>query len=215
MIEILESVPYFRFFWEELEAFRQRIEELYKRDPQPTPEEAAKTHVVGDQTLWHMALFATNNILQSTPKARVVLDAFDYNLAHFLLFMHFVLACLHRQSHMSEEAWEKVKDQKNSGVFLTPFAIDRLEAPEPNGAAASALARLLVIEQYLDQQFFREFKCKSKEQRDQILDFDPRSDFQIRIEHDKLKTKIRSSWVIGKPRLSRLIPRRARPAPNK
>jgi serine/threonine protein kinase len=214
MIEILESVPYFRFFWEELEAFRQRIEELYKLDPQPTPEEVAKTQVVDGQTLWNMALFATNNILQSTPKARVVLDAFDYNLAHFLLFMHFVLACLHRQSHMSEEAWKKVKDREKSGVFLTPFAVDRLEAPEPNGAAAKALARLLVIEQYLDQQFFREFKCKNKEQRDQVLDFDPRSDFQIRIEHDKLKTKIRSSWMIGKPQIPRWIRRRARPAPN-
>lgn len=203
MIEILESVPYFRFFWEELEAFRQRIEELYKRDPQPTPEVVAETQVVGSQTLRDMALFATNNILQSTPKARVVLDAFDYNLAHFLLFMHFVLACLHRQSHMSEEAWEKAKDRKNTEAFLTPFAVDRLEAPEPNGAAAKALARLLVIEQYLDQPFFREFKFKNKEQRDQILDFDPRSDFQIRIEHDKLKTKIRSSWVIGKPRILR------------
>jgi serine/threonine protein kinase len=198
MMEILESVPYFRFFWKELEAFRQRVEDLYHRDPQPTPQEAAGSKVGEGQTLFDMALYATNNIIQSTPKARVVLEAFDFNLAHFLLFMHFVLACLHRKSHMSEETSVRSAAETD---FITPFADDRLEPPKPNGAASRAWDRLQVIQQYLDQQFFREFKCKDPAKQAKILDFDPRSDFQIRIEHEKLRMKIRSKWLIPKPRI--------------
>lgn len=214
MMEILESVPYFRFFWEELEAFRRHVEELYSSDPQPTPQEVADTQVLKGQTLFDMALYATNNIIQSTPKARVVLEAFDYNLAHFLLFMHFVLACLHRKSHMTADMTTETSAKGDKEVdFVVPFANDRLEPPEPNGAASRALERLQIIEQYLDQPFFREFKCKDTNKQARILYFDPRSDFQIRIEHeklkienDRLKMKTRSNWLVPKPAevLSRL-----------
>lgn len=183
MMEILESVPYFRFFWEELENFRRKIEELYHSNPQPSPEAASGELVSKDQSLYDMALHATNNILQSTFKARVLLEAFDFNLAHFLLFVHFVLACLHRRSHLSPEAAKKARDSE----FFAPFAEDRIEPPAENGAASRALDRLQKIKQFLEHPFFRDFKCKDV---DDILDFDPRSCFQIRMNASKIRAEI-------------------------
>lgn len=204
MIEILESIPYFKFFWEELEIFRQTIETHYGQVPQPSPREAAEIPVLrrdsaDGQTLYDMALHATNNILQSTPKARIILEQFDFNFAHFLLFMHFVLACLHRESHMPSQ---------DKG-FMKPFAKDRTEPPKENGAASLALQRLIEIKSYLSQPFFNGFKCK---EYSEVLDFNPRSDFQLRIELENLKNEILNleSTPLGgvfnfHPRLKRLV----------
>lgn len=184
MMDILQSDPYFKFFWKELEKFRKQIETLYEERPQPSSNQAAWTRVLTEgspsgQTLYDMALYTTNNILQSTPKAGIILKQFDMNLARFLLFMHFVLACLHRQSHMpSQEAGSS-----------TPFAADRTEPPMEGGAASRALKRLTKLKAFLVQPFFDEFKCREKTQ---ILDFNPRSDFQMRIELEKLKREIRN-----------------------
>jgi len=189
-----KACPISDFFGKNWRHFVNGIEELYKLDPKPSPQEVADQHVLKDQkdqTLFDMALFATNNILQSTPQAHVVLEAFEFNIAHFLMFMHFVLACLHRRSHMSPEASREVTSQSG---FMAPFAESRTEAPKPDGAASRAFERLRVIEGYLDKDFFREFKCKDKSKIDKILDFDPRSDFQIRIEHEKLRTASSSLW---------------------
>lgn len=187
MIRILESVPYFRFFWKELERFRKEIETLYERTPRPlfpAGEKVLLEDSASGQSLYDMALYTTNNILQSTPKARIILEQFDMNLAHFLLFMHFVLACLHRQSHMAPQ----------DGSQLKPFAKDRTEPPMENGASAQALQRLIRLKGFLVQPFFDGFKCTKKEQ---ILDFNPRSDFQLRIELQKLKREIRHLLDIG------------------
>lgn len=204
MIEILESVPYFKFFWEELETFRQTVETLYDKQPQPSPQEAADSPVLrrdstGNQTLFDMALHATNNILQSTPKARIILEQFDMNVAHFLLFMHFGLACLHRQSHMPSQ----------TEGSMGPFAKDRAEPPEENGAANRAFQRLVKIRGYLAQPFFREFRCK---EGTIILDFNPRSDFQLRIEQERLRNEILDlkklrSWPLLSlhPEISKLV----------
>lgn len=184
MIHILESIPYFKFFWKELERFRREIETLYERDRKiPSPSTQSVEGTETGQTLYELALYTTNNVLQSTPKARVILEQFDRNLAHFLLFMHFVLACLHRESSMEPQA----EDLKAARSFK-PFAKDRVELPQENGAASKALRRLTKLKRLLAQPFFDDFKCKPE---DEILDFNPRSDFQMRIESEKVRRKVR------------------------
>ena len=72
--------------------------------------------------------------------------------------------------------------------LLRPFSRDRTETPKENGAASQALKRLMTIKSFLVQPFFDDFKCKKD---DEILDFNPRSDFQLRIELEKLKREMR------------------------
>ncbi|HEX8181393.1 MAG TPA: hypothetical protein VF525_17760 [Pyrinomonadaceae bacterium] len=74
----------------------------------------------------------------------------------------------------------KTKDE----ALSKPFARDRVEIPEGNAAAFQAWERLRKIKSLLAQDFFSNFKCKDEKQ---ILDFNPRSDFQLRIELEKVE----------------------------
>jgi serine/threonine protein kinase len=188
MIEVLESVPCFGFLWDEMESFREEIEALYSRDPSSKDAPEAKIIVpprdgediseAKEQTLRVVALNATNSILKITPRAKILLEAFQFNLAYFLLFMHFVLACLHRKSHMSAELSSKAKSKTG---FHTPFTENRIEPPMPEGAAEKALGRLETLDSYLNQPFFKGFTGD----RDAIIDYDPRSNFQVRMDLNK------------------------------
>ena len=53
-----------------------------------------------------------SNITQSVPNIKVILQQFNWRMIPFVLFMHFVLRCLHRKDHLG------------SGVYASyPFLI--------------------------------------------------------------------------------------------
>jgi hypothetical protein len=68
---------------------------------------------------------------------------------------------------------------------------NRIDPPRENGAATRALDRLLTIKKLSGPSVFRHFIFRRLEDpEDDILDFDPRSDFQFRIDESKRKSEI-------------------------
>lgn len=137
------------------------------------------------RTLGGFALRTVNNLLRSVPNIRHVLQVFQsatlgrgegnrtpasYNAAHFLLFIHFVMACLHRRTHLRQA--EELDRQ-------FPFCRDRCEFAGPDGPANQALARLEELKRRLLQPRYDAIIVHDK----QLVNFDPRDVMQIRIEH--------------------------------
>lgn len=140
------------------------------------------------RTLGGFALRTVNNLLRSVPNIRYVLHKFQcvelmrggierststYNAAHFLLFVHFVMACLHRRSHLRAVGETEL---------IYPFCRDRCDSPVPNGPAAKTLARLTELKLRLLQPRYDGIVVEDK----QLVNFDPRDVMQIRIEHAQL-----------------------------
>jgi serine/threonine protein kinase len=192
MMVILENVQYFQAFWGELEKFRNELETYHEENPLSSPDDAAEHRTSEGNSLRTMAIETVNNIVQSAPNADVILQKFDLNVAHFLLFMHFVLSCLHRQTD--------VPNPKESRQL--PFSLHRAQLPNripprskkrgDDYPAANALRRLRKLmghgtqSGYLSHPMLARFRCRPEE----IAKFDPRSDFLLGIENDKLRKEI-------------------------
>jgi serine/threonine protein kinase len=192
MLKILESVSYFQSYWKDLEAFRSQLEKLFDNNPATTPKEA-RMHVCSkgadkddETTLYDVALNAVNNIVQSAPNAKVILTHFDWNLAHFLFFMHFVMSCLHRQSHLPDMPVDSRMTGHGGSDGMHPFCVDRADSPTEPGPSSAADERLEKLMLMLNSVMFRDF-CASP---DEIPDFNPTSDFTIRIEVQDLRREI-------------------------
>ena len=137
------------------------------------------------RTVGGFALRTVNNLLRSVPNIRHILHMFrctegaksdparsqsTYNAAHFLLFVHFVMACLHRRSHLRAVGETELD---------FPFCRDRCDSPGPNGPAARALGRIEALKRCLLQPRYESIVVHDK----QLVNFDPRDVMQIRIEH--------------------------------
>jgi len=140
------------------------------------------------RTIGGFARRTINNLLRSVPNIRCVLQVFQcgergllpsgdavnaFNAAHFLLFVHFVMACLHRRSHLRH---------LGEGDPRYPFCRDRCDPAVPHGPASEALTRLEELRRRLLQPRYDAIVVHDR----QLVDFDPRDVMQIRIEHAQL-----------------------------
>ena len=182
LIRILESVPHFRIFWVQLEQFRSEFETFFSGNKGATAEQLANHKVSGGKTLLELAFDTANQISQSAPYAKVILRQLDLNLNHFLLFMHFVMSCLHRQTHLAPEPGSEPPDPLARHL---PFAKDRIEKLE-DGAARQALERLERLTFYHTQDSLKAFICREKD----IPEFNPKPDVEIRKEITAVKEQI-------------------------
>jgi hypothetical protein len=115
-----------------------------------------------------------SNITQSVPNIKVILQCFGWNMVQFLLFMHFILRCIHRKTHLD-------------GIFPTgPFCEDRVERARRNGAATSAVKALAEVGELLLDPYMSDEAV----QRTDLPDYDVRSEFGVKIENTDLKIKI-------------------------
>jgi serine/threonine protein kinase len=165
------------------------------QDPTSAPPLAFAPEDGNEQrTIKGFALRTVNNLLRSVPNIRFLLHVFPctspewqrggkatsvYNAAHFLLFVHFVMACLHRRSHLRVTADEELR---------YPFCKDRCEPPHPGGPASAALARLEELKRSLLHPRYDSIVVRDKE----LVNFDPRDVMQIRIEHAQLLKEVAS-----------------------
>jgi hypothetical protein len=155
MLTYLSSEPYFNTLWPDLEWLRIAIEKevddsgrIDKNKLRNLPflartsvERSERSSDIsaddeeGPLTLYKAAVKLTHRITQTVPWTHHLVAALDYELGHFIFFIHFVLCCLHRRNHI-----------KNPRDWMTelPFCESRLEKPE-NGAADRALARIIKI----------------------------------------------------------------------
>lgn len=176
LINTLESVPHFRIFWAQLELFRGEFETFLLSKPDASAKQIAEHMAANKKNLAQIATDATNQICQSAPHAKVILQQLDMNLAHFILFMHFIMSCLHRQTHL---------DRPDSPRPLAdvPFCKNRIEPPA-DGAAKKALERLSQLRVYHTQsEALKEFVREAHS----IHDFNPKPNVEILEELAKAK----------------------------
>jgi serine/threonine protein kinase len=201
-MEVLESVPYVDILWRDCEAIRSELELLrnrYKIDRNLSPAYAPKhmanvpSHLkLGKQSqdeqkeMYELTRTVANNILQSTPHATWILEKLDYNLAKFVLLIQFVLSCLHYADDLTGAS---------KGSML-PICPSRRESEE--GDVAAELKRrfenLMISKGPDDPALFdspatQEFCVPKDRRKEDILRFDPRSDFFIRVDNTRLKDK--------------------------
>lgn len=194
MLTVLESIPYFSVFWTQLEEVRAVLESL----PLTMSADHAATYVTTDgKKLQEMVENAVNNMVQSAPNVRAVLanfetvitgpqgkDEIQWNMAHFVLFMHFVLSCLHRQNHLEPGI-------RNSGLddhAHLPFCRTRTEQPTSDGAAHQALERL----RWLSDRFKHPVLSGLCIEPGKVPRFDPRSDFLVRLDDKELTDLVKA-----------------------
>jgi serine/threonine protein kinase len=187
MMSVLESAPYLRVLWQDLDyvwtviiAERARVKqtndskkkaeiysELFARLTRQDPSEAQSGK---GRKLPSVA----SNITQSVPNIKVILQCFGWNMVQFLLFMHFILRCIHRKTHLD-------------GVFPSgPFCEDRVEKARKNGAATAAVKALAEVGELLLDPYLSDEAV----QRTDLPDYDVRSEFGVKIENTDLKLKI-------------------------
>jgi serine/threonine protein kinase len=177
LISTLESVPHFRIFWAQLELFRSEFENFFAATPGASSSEIAEHETPSGKTLFQIATEATDQICQSAPHAKVILLQLERNLNHFVLFMHFIMSCLHRQTHL--------EDSSDNARFTphVPFCKSRTEAVR-DGAAGKASSRLLQLRRYHTQnQALEKFVVDPKS----IQDFNPRPNVELLKDLSKTK----------------------------
>lgn len=111
-----------------------------------------RTPLPGSDTLLVHAVEEVVHVLSCLPHGRELLRCFGFNGAHFILFVHFVMACIHRRVYdLPEDESGAMTDP------LLPFCVDRHEPPRPEGPAARARQHLLGLLERLDMPVFSTF----------------------------------------------------------
>lgn len=187
MIETLESTQYFLYLWNDLEDFRRELEDPARQ--RLTSAELAQVVMSNPQqgTLIEFAKRTVNNLIRGVPHVRILLCGFladvepgrgvQYSAAHFLLFIHFVMASLHRRDHL-----KRAQSGKGDAVFCA----NRCERARAGGAADAALQRLQGLRDRFKRSDYDTFLIEERE----FVDYDPRSDLQIRIELSLRNTEL-------------------------
>jgi len=202
MLAYFEGEPYFNHIWPEIESLRAQLEEHLISDTNSSAAQfgelpfrkTSKEGIDASNTLKAETMNVVLRITQTVPWSRRLVEVFNFNLGSFIFFIHFVLCCLHRRSHLkendkqvvTENGLKKIEadqsepeeaDSENDNGHEKPFCENRLEPPTKEGGASLALARLdfirttLIGDKRLDA-----FKVDENS----IPAFDPRPDPLIR-----------------------------------
>lgn len=231
ILSLLDSKQNFKYLWNDLERFRRYLE-TFEEKKSGEELRSAWVHIGEEQKeLYQYGLDFVAIIVRTIKYVDSLLAKFEYNIAHFLLFMHFVLSCLHRQTSTLPDKDEKIgmSNENLPGVPMPPFCVDRcdgvedfikknssvntqneevvsiagddLARPSPALLAANRLQDLQVR---FDQGRYTKFVCPAGD----VPKYDPSSEFQAKIEKDKLKKefdKLTASAVEMQKRINQLV----------
>lgn len=189
LMEVLESVPYLTVLWRDLDhvwatvvgavdkigeihdtaliaqAYGNLFDEL-TRDRHDSEKNRELSNVV-------------SNITQSVPNIKVILQQFNWRMIPFVLFMHFVLRCLHRKDHLG------------SGVYASyPFCSSRSEAPARKAAAQQAYEVLESLKKLLSNPQFGDSRVVGNGSA--LPDYDVRSEYSVIRDNALLIEKVKS-----------------------
>ncbi len=199
MLGYLESPPYFNSIWKDLEPLRSAMETALMKGVNLSPKEFANQPYInfdGEEealvdsneqglrsltsdyervkSLRNKTVEVVQRMTRTVPGIRRLVDEFHDQLGPFILFIHFVLCCLHRQSHFNEKMLDaNIIARSKDRVFCK----DRREPTQKNGAATDALRRLELILKLLEDP-----KLFALTSTGDLGDFDPRPDPTIREE---------------------------------
>jgi serine/threonine protein kinase len=192
LMMVIESVPYLRVLWPDLDYLWKTITSRREQaEKEETNEERSKIYSrlfddLRKNPSYELSLpknefdevrktkslsNIVSNITQSVPNIKVILQHFDWNMIRFVLFMHFILRCLHRKEHLGGTASN-----------APPFSDDRTDKPE-SGAARKAYEVLGEIGDLLAEPSFRDSTIAPTE----VPDYDVRSEFGVKIENQQLR----------------------------
>ena len=151
LLEILENPAFFRKIWPDLDSTCQMLEETLaeERKRRRAPGEFAsrtiqvprvsRSTLAGNAQLHEpksikdLAKDTASSLAQTAPHAyELFRETFSGNVAHFCMFMRFVLACLHRRTSCSKD-WD-------SSQVRFPYCSNRIESTSEQIAADKAIA---------------------------------------------------------------------------
>ncbi|HJP90908.1 MAG TPA: hypothetical protein VJ875_03070 [Pyrinomonadaceae bacterium] len=174
---VLESVPYLKVLWEDLDGLWGEIVEAHNQAlKQDTTEKKRAIYETLSQSLRdkNRLLTVVSNITASVPNAKVILQYFDCNTVRFVLFLHFILRCLHRSD-----------DLETTGIssHTLPFSKERTESPSAEGAAFKARNALAELQNLLRDEYLFDERVSIQN----VPDYDVRSEYLVKIDNDKLR----------------------------
>lgn len=200
MLGYLESPPYFNSIWKDLEPLRYALETTLTKRADLSPqhfanqpyrnldgEEEPLTNIDDEEgvpsssannrrvkSLRNKTVEVIRRMTRTVPGIRRLVDEFNGELGSFILFIHFVLCCIHRQSHFNSHVLDfKIIAKSRNQVFCK----DRRNAPQHDGPAAKSVRRIELIRKLLEDPKLGALKSAAD-----MGDFDPRPDPTIREE---------------------------------
>jgi serine/threonine protein kinase len=201
IMAVLEGVPFFRMIWPDLDRLaifvtrtaraikdeKVRAKNIKLHDnfmntllaraddsSDATPDISPGNLVGGNNNL----LGVVSTITQSVPNAKVLLRAFNENAVKFVLFMHFVLQCVHRKDHLHSGP-TGAKPAEFSGA---PFCESRI-ASVSSGVAEAAYNELENLVKDLSNQSLGDSRFQNL---GPFPDYDTRSTAAVLDENRKL-----------------------------
>lgn len=180
MMEVLDSVPYFVHFRAEIAQIVREFVRINRSTDTLDKEKVAGYVVAGggqqDEervTFRELVLKTTNKIVASTPWIRVIVLYFDRNPVKFILYLHFVLSCLHRSPH--------AVPAESTEPFAGTFCSSRLDS-SGEGGAHKALEWIEYVLGHINDGLFAGIAVEDKD----IVPFDPQSDLELRLHVRRL-----------------------------
>lgn len=195
MVQHLESRAYFHTVWDELDA----ICEVLHNKAEACLTSASSNSVELTPAEMQKMERVTGGLTRTVPGLERIWRALEKNQPHFLLFVHFVMSCLHRQSHLRIERADDGDElapnpSGNSTVAYLPvrvrgagpFCKNRLEDPRLEGAAHGGLKRADKLRQFVGNNLFKLVRCAEQVPRYQ----DPlRDNRELKEQRDNLRTE--------------------------
>ncbi|MBK8261105.1 MAG: protein kinase family protein [Nannocystis sp.] len=149
LVEHLASLSSFYDLWPMIGRCARALHQITHHHPLELIE---RMHLPGSDTRLVYAVEEVVHVLSCLPHGRELLRCFDFNGAHFVLFVHFVMACIHRRVYDLPDG-----DGAEVPEALLPFCVDRHEPPRADGPAARARHHLLGLLDRLDMPAFSIF----------------------------------------------------------
>jgi serine/threonine protein kinase len=242
LMSTLDNVSYATAFWRNLELLRPDIEALLKNRNKvnateaPTilgfREDGTPISPVDDfgstkENLAARSRQATDEILQNLPHGRRIYSALGHNTASFVLWMHFVICCLHRadrvsqtestalpnatakpkgESHGESSQKEEVTVSISNTEDVRPFCTSRADENPREGPANRAFERIdLIIRDAIAQSeeggILVGFEYRSE------ATFKPRSELHMSTQLKDLRKKLNSKSFLALTLMQRLVSR--------
>jgi len=120
------------------------------------------------------AIRVVRHVALIVPGSKSLLEALNYNVGYFVVYIHFVLCCLHRRSDLRRLIKENIisevylsddNDIDETERLLEPFSVDRREPANYNegkGAAYWASSRLKQLSKYIDNSYLQALTIDEK-----------------------------------------------------
>lgn len=216
MLTVLASPSYFRIIWPDIDSICIEIQAHLDRkdrrlDFSQVDFEYAKYYLGGvksdsnsrqvKETIRERCVEVTNRITVTVPEAKKLVEVLEYNLGAFLFLIRFVLACLHRKSHLVYLDPNQLNYRNLSQDM--PFCENRTDPPrydagdvEKVPVIAKVLSEMGRIQANVENEvLFNMLKLTAENEKSKIVSYDNRPNVQVREDLNLLKDEMSSAFA--------------------